>query len=105
MDSFAQAMTSAVQAEIAQFGEEASFRGVITHVLVGTSKEVKAMEAAGYMQNEGLTITMLPHTSIGLADRVQVNETVYLRQANWRIHQIEQHDFGHAYTLTIEKIR
>ena len=105
MDAFAQALTSACQAEILTFGEEVTFRGVIFKAIVGTSREVKAMEAAGYLNNEGATLMILPALSVGLAEDPKVNEIIRFRDTNWRIHQIETLEFGHALNLTVEKIR
>jgi hypothetical protein len=105
MDNFAAALTSATRAEIEALGEEVTFQGLVTKCLVGTSKEVKAMEAAGYLQNEGLTIVMLPAEALGLPDNPTVNDTVYLRESNWRIHQVDAYEYKHAFTLTLEKMQ
>lgn len=104
MDDFAQALTSAAKAEIDAFGEEITFNGVCAKALVGTSKEVKAMEAAGYLQNEGLVINMLPSKALGISDNPTVNDVVYLRESNWRVHQVDNHEFQHALTLTLERM-
>ena len=105
MDNFAAALTSATMSEIDIFGEEIIFQGLAFKCLVGTSKEVKAMEAAGYLQNEGLTVVMLPASSLGLPENPTVNDTVYMRESNWRIHQVDAHEFQHAFTLTLEKMQ
>lgn len=103
--TYADALSNSVEAELEAFGEEITFRGIYAKGIPGTTKETKAMEAAGYFRNSTLTLQILPPAKLGLENTPpKVNETIGLREKNWRIHQVETLVSGHAYTLIIEEI-
>lgn len=105
MDSFGAALTATVEAELEAFGEEITWRGAITKAIVGTNKQTKAMRAAGYFENEALNLIVLPPEFYGYSgEQPKVNETITMRGKTWRVHEVEQHEFAHAYELTVQLI-
>ena len=105
MDSFGAALTASVEAEIEAFGEEIIWRGAFTKAIVGTNKQTKAMVAAGYFENEALNLVVLPPSFYGYdGEQPKVNETLTLRERTWRIHEVEQKEFAHAFELTIQLV-
>lgn len=103
---FSIALTDALNEEIEAFGEEINWRGVTTKGMPGTSKETKAMMAAGYYENQATNLVILPPESIGITDTSQpkVNEIITMRNAQWRIEEVDHLELGHGYGLTIQKL-
>lgn len=103
---FSIALTEALKAELDTFGEEITWRNTATKAIAGTSKETKAMMAAGYYENATLNLLILPTDSIDLEDKSppKVNELITLRESSWRISQVDQLELAHGFQLTIEKL-
>lgn len=103
---FSIALTDALAAELEEFGEDITWRNKQTKAIPGTSRETKAMLAAGYYENATLNITILPPEVIGTEDtsNPKVNELITLREYTWRINQVDQLELKHAFLLTIEKL-
>lgn len=103
---FSLALTDALNEEIDAFGEEIQWREITTKGMPGTSKETKAMMAAGYFDNEATNLVILPPDSIGLKDQSppRVNEIITMRNARWRIEEIDHLELAHGYGLTIQRL-
>jgi hypothetical protein len=105
VDDFGAALTASVEAELEAFGEEIIWRGAFTKAIVGTNKQTKAMRAAGYYENETINLIVLPPSFYGYdGEQPKVNETLTLRDKTWRIHEVEQQEFLHAYELTVQLV-
>lgn len=104
---FSIALTEALEAELATFGEEILWRKTPTKAIAGTSKETKAMMAAGYYENATLNLLIVPTDSIPELEDTsppKVNELLTLRESTWRITQVDQLELAHGFQLTIEKL-
>tara|TARA_R110000772_G_scaffold79867_4_gene170775 strand:+ start:1670 stop:1972 length:303 start_codon:yes stop_codon:yes gene_type:complete len=96
-ETIATALKANLIAELSALGEEATFKGFIIKVLVGTTKETKAMRAAGYYQNEAINMVMAPGENAP-----GVNDVLIFRAKNYRITEVENLEYNHGYNLTLE---
>jgi hypothetical protein len=105
LDDFGAALTATVEAELEAFGEEIIWRGAVTKAIVGTNKQTKAMVAAGYFENEALNLIVLPPSFYGYdGENPKVNEQITFREKTWRIHEVDQKEFAHAFELTVQLV-
>ena len=97
-ETIATALKANLLAELSALGEEAIFKGHYIKVLAGTTKETKAMRAAGYYQNEAINMVIAP---IDL-DPPKVNEVLEYQCKKFRITEVESLEYGHGFNLTLE---
>lgn len=87
------------------FGEDFTMRGVTNKTIASNTKETLAMEMAGYVQGNAITITILPPNKLGMGEaKPKVNEKILMRGTTFIIRQVQQNESGHSFTLILEQI-
>ena len=105
VDAYTKAMQDCLDVENQVFGENFIFRGITNKTIASNTKETTAMEMAGYVQGQAITITILPPNIMGMGNaRPKVNEKIYLRDTTFIIRQVQQNEQGHSFTLILEQI-
>lgn len=105
VDSYTKAMQDCLDVENQVFGEPFTYRGITNKTIASNTKETTAMQMAGYVQGNAITITILPPNSMGMGNaRPKVNEKITMRETIFIIRQVQQNEQGHSFTLILEQI-
>lgn len=101
---WSEALAKSFLAEAQAFGEEIFFRGVTFTGLAGSSDSTRALEVAGYMEHESITLLIPDKSLIDIETAPEPNEVLELRERAYRIDKVRVADGNSGYELQLEFI-
>lgn len=104
MDDWAKALSGFILAEGNTFGEDILFRNKKIKASVGSTTQTEALEAAGYLDQENLTIVLPSITELELDTPPDVNEVLELRNKGYRIDSVQVLEASHGMQLRVQLI-